>query len=94
MKLSHELMKLALAVSRKRTSVYYGTNQYCTIHNQLTDAAHIDECEAIKVTEGNTSDITAVLDDVDSLWDLEQGKLVLLVSQLKMLNERITDLVN
>jgi hypothetical protein len=89
-KLSHELMKLALAVSRKRTSVYYGTNHYCTLHNQFTDYEHIDECETIKVTDGKNTSITSALDEVDSFWELDNNKLYLLIKQLQSLQNKIT----
>ena len=86
-------MKLALAVCKKRTSVYWGTNHYCVKHKQLTDYKHIDECDQINDQTSKITEWTLPLDEVESLWDLEHDCLLLLITRLQGLQNKINKLV-
>jgi hypothetical protein len=55
-------MKLALALSRKRTSIRWGTNHYCTKHNTLVDYAYIDKCDLINSDPKGVTACIAPLD--------------------------------
>lgn len=88
-------MKFALALSRKRTSAYYGTNHWCKTHNQLVDHKHIDMCELIKLKDEDckVSEIIKPLDEVQSLWDLENSLLRQLIDRLGTVSKTINELV-
>jgi hypothetical protein len=65
-------IKLALALTRKRTTCTYVTTHFCKNHNYLVDKLHIDKCDLIKPWSGVVTDLIKPLEALDCIWDLDK----------------------
>jgi hypothetical protein len=55
----------------------------------LVDHLHIDQCDLIKIKDFKNSKIVEPLAQVDSLWEIESGKLEVVKESLAWLNGRL-----
>lgn len=77
-----EILKLALALEKKRTSVRFGWRHFCKEHGQIVDKYHINECGKLPQNPP-VSDIVKPFKDLNSIWDLEPNELSKVFDQLK-----------
>lgn len=84
--------KLMLALDRKRTEVTYGCAHFCTTHDTIVDADHIDICSHINNNQYKVSEITKPLDGLKSIWDMEKTKLTEMRKRITKLKAQINKL--
>ncbi len=63
-------LKLLMALTRKRTEVTYGHVHYCHKHSCCVNENHIDQCDLIIQNGYKVTDIPAVLEGKNSIWEL------------------------
>ena len=84
--------KLLMALARCRTEVTYGHALYCYKHSCCFNQKNIDECDLISQIDYKISEIPKVLNDKNSIWELDHSVLITLRNRLRNLKLKINQL--